>query len=312
MPTLRDVRLRPRLHHVAVLVLAIAALAGRAAAWLPDGHMATGALAYDALERRDPAAAAVVIRLMATHPDRVRFDRTLGDLAGPARDRRTFELMARWSDDVRRTSYDRDSWHYSQKVVSPMRWVLPPAFGGAERAFRRQLAIARDRRAAPGDRAVALCWVFHIVGDMHQPLHAALWMDGRFPLTDSGGNAAWVRTAPDARPQKLHWFWDSAAGAAGLGRGSPAALEAELAAAHPDDGAEPPPRDAWRAFQGWVAESRELAAATVYRRGAFPLGTRPETAPVLPAGYAEAARPAAEARLALAGRRIGLLLVGLR
>ena len=307
-------RFRPRAPVGAALVLAalFSLLAAPAQAWLSDGHMATGALAYDALERRDPPAVAAVIRLMASHPDRARFDRALGDLAGPARDRRTFELMARWADDVRRTPYDHDDWHYSQKVVSPMRWVLPPAFGGAERAFRRELAVARDVRAKPGDRAVALCWVFHIVGDMHQPLHAALWMDRRFPITDRGGNAAWVRTAPEARPQKLHWYWDSAAGAAGLGRGSPAALEAELALAHPDDGAGTPPADPWRAFEGWVAESRELAATTVYRRGTVPLGTTPETAPVLPSGYAEAARPAAEARLALAGRRIGLLLVGLR
>lgn len=274
--------------------------------------MATGALAYDALERRDPQAVAAVIRLMQAHPDRARFDRALGDLAGPARDRRTFELMARWADDVRRTPFDHDDWHYSQKVVSSMRYVLPPAFGGAEGAFRRELALARNPRAPAGQRAVALCWVLHIVGDMHQPLHAALWMSGRFPITDSGGNAAWVRTSVDARPQKLHWFWDSAAGAAGLGRGSPVALEAELVAAHPDDGPEAPPADPWRAFQGWVAESRELAADVVYRHGAVSLGTTPETAPVLPAGYADAARPIAETRLALAGRRIGLLLVGLR
>ncbi len=295
---------------LAGLLLALVA-AAPARAWLSDGHMATGALAYDDLLRRDPATIAAVVRIMAAHPDRARFDAALGDLQGPARDRRLFELMARWSDDVRRTSFDRDSWHYSQKLVSPWRYALPRAFGGAERAFPRELAIARDTHAPAGERAVALCWVFHIVGDMHEPLHAALWMDPRFPLTDQGGNAAWVRAAPGAPPQKLHWFWDSAGGAAGRGRGSPAALEARLEAEHPDPLA-PPPAHPVTAFRSWVAESRELARDGVYRRGAAPRSPAPADAPVLDAAYVADTQAAATARLAQAGWRLGALVAGLR
>jgi DNA-binding CsgD family transcriptional regulator len=50
-----------------------------------------------------------------------------------------------------------------------------------------------------------------IVGDMHQPLHVALWISWRFPISDAGGNWAWVRVSEDAAPERLHWFWDSAA-----------------------------------------------------------------------------------------------------
>ena len=273
--------------------------------------MATGALAYDDLARRDPAAIIAVVAIMAAHPDRARFGTALGDLSGPARDRRLFELMARWPDDVRRTPYDRDSWHYSQKLVSPWRYVLPPAFGGAERAFPRELAIARDPHARPADRAVALCWVFHITGDMHQPLHASLWMDRRFPLTDQGGNAAWVRAVPGEPPQKLHWFWDSAGGAAGRGRDSPQALEARLETEHPDPFDPAPARPA-RAFEGWVAESRAMAREVVYRRGALARSPAPENAPVLDPAYVAQAQAVATARLAKAGWRLGSLLAGLR
>ena len=293
------------------LALALLALTPNASrAWLPEGHMATGALAFDALERRDPQAAAVIVRLMEAHPERARFDQTLGDLEGPARDRRLFELMARWPDDARRGPFDHDNWHYSQTVTSSMRFALPFAFGGAERAFPRELAVARDPHARPGDRAVALCWVMHIVGDMHQPLHAALWMSGQFPITDRGGNSAWVRTAKDARPERLHWFWDSAAGQAGLGRGSPMALETQLEAEHPDS--ELRPSDPRRAFEGWVVESRRLARDEVYDWGALRIGTEPATAPVLSPAYIARARISTGERLALAGFRIGALLVGLR
>lgn len=294
----------------AAVLLAVSA-AAPARAWLSDGHMATGALAYDDLVRRDPAAAAAVVRIMAAHPDRARFDAALGALQGAARDRRLFELMARWPDDVRRTPYDRDSWHYSQKLVSPWRYLLPPAFGGAERAFPRALAIARNPRAPASDRAVALCWVFHITGDMHEPLHAALWMDRRFPLTDQGGNAAWVRAAAGQPPQKLHWFWDSAGGAAGRGRDSPAELEARLERKHPDPSDPAPARPA-AAFRTWVAESRTLARDVVYRRGELARSPTPGDAPLLDASYVAQTQAIATARLAQAGWRLGSLLAGVR
>ena len=290
----------------AAAALLLAPAASRA--WLPDGHMATGALAYDALERRDPQAVATVVRLMQSHPDRARFDAQLGDLTGAARDRRLFELMARWPDDARRGPLDHDDWHYAQKVVSGMRFVLPPAFGGAEHAFHRQLAIARDARANPADRAVALCWVMHIVGDMHQPLHAALWMDRRFPLTDEGGNRAWVKTTPEAQPQKLHWFWDSAAGQARLGRGSPIELEAQLETLHPDMGEAATEAE----FPTWVAKSRSIAFDAVYQNGDLRPGRTPETATVLSPAYVERARTITLNRLASAGYRSGALMVGLR
>ena len=294
------------------LAFAASVFARPAAAWLAPGHMATGALAYDDLARGDLRALATVLRLMSAHPDRGRFDAELSSLpTGPPRDRRLFELMARWPDDVRRTPYDRDAWHYSQKIVSPIRWLFPPAFGQAEPAFRRELRLARDPKAAPGDRAVALCWVFHIVGDMHQPLHAALWMDARFPFTDQGGNTAWVRRSPEAPPEKLHWFWDSAARPGGSRRESPVELETEVIAAA-DALPEPAPKEAARAFDGWVRRSREIAREDVYLRGGLRPGVDPQAAPVLTAEYVARTRQVTTTQLALAGHRIAALLRDLR
>ena len=263
--------------------------------------MATGAVAYEDLARRDPPALAAILRLMAAHPDRARFERELEDLSpGPTRDRRLLELMARWPDDVRRTPYDHDAWHYSQKIVSPMRWLIPPAFGQAEPAFRREL------KAPAADRAVALCWVFHIVGDMHEPLHAALWMDARFPLTDQGGNTAWVRRDAGAPPEKLHWFWDSASRPGGSTRQSPVTLEAELLTI-PSARSEAAPADV-RVFGSWVAESRRLAREDVYLEGALMPGASPKSAIVLAPAYIARARQVATTQLALAGHRIAALL----
>jgi hypothetical protein len=74
--------------------------------------------------------------------------------------------------------------------------------------------ILADRRAPLPQRAVALAWVAHLVGDIHQPLHAG-------QLQDRGGNlacVAWMgepsqRINSDGRitcsGANLHAVWDS-------------------------------------------------------------------------------------------------------
>jgi len=63
--------------------------------------------------------------------------------------------------------------------------------------FEAELA---DPRTDPEERAVALKFVLHLVGDLHQPLHAA---DDH----DAGGNRKRV-VANAFRPGNLHHFWD--------------------------------------------------------------------------------------------------------
>ena len=48
----------------------------------------------------------------------------------------------------------------------------------------------KTKTAAGEDRAVAACWLFHLVGDIHQPLHNASYFlsDKSFLTGDLGGN----------------------------------------------------------------------------------------------------------------------------
>jgi len=294
------------------LVLAVLLVgAAPARAWLPEGHMATGAIAYDILARYDPTALDVVRRMMESHPQWPSFRARLTDLAGADRTRRLFELMAVWPDEARGGVFDHDDWHYSQTFVSPIRHLVPQAFGGAEDAYRRNLVIARDPGASDAARAVALCWVIHIVGDMHQSLHAALWLGWRFPTSDAGGNWAWVRAAPGAAPQRLHFFWDAAGRTSGLSRGSPDAFVAQLEAARPFE-AEPRIDNAFAAFDGWVRQARIQAFSDVYDEGRFQGGVSAADAPVLTAEYVARARRVGADAIAAAGNRIGALLLRLR
>ena len=283
-----------------------------ALAWNDQGHMATGDIAYDTLSARDPKAVAAIVAIMRSHPDHAAFERQLVGLTGKARERRLFALMARWPDDTRGSPHDRPEWHYALKVVSPWRFVLPITVGGAEKAFREQLAIARDPKAPDADRAIALCWIMHIVGDQHQPLHAGHWFSSKFPKSDRGGSIAYVRWAPGSASVDLHEFWDGVPNRTGGREAGSEALAASAEAAHPRPAASGLGPDPYKAFQGWEHESWVLAKTVAYRDGALATGKTRAQAPVLPKGYWGRARELADLRVATAGYRLAdvLALVG--
>ncbi len=274
-------------------------------AWDNQGHMATGAIAYDVLAS-DPASVASIVKLMNAHPDRQRFEKALANLTGAARTRRLFELMARWPDDIRGTSYDRPEWHYAVKIVSGWTFLRALTFGDAVDEFDRQLAAARDLNLASGTRAVALCWVFHITGDMHQQLHGGHSASWRSPRSDRAGTIGWVRMSPGGTPVSLHEFWENAADMPGT--------EIQGAETLASIGEHVTMSVAYSAlsdtqqFSSWVDQSRDLASTIAYRGAALDESAEPASAPVLSAAYRLRARQIADHRVGEAGRHIAALM----
>lgn len=78
--------------------------------------------------------------------------------------------------------------------------VGAPAEGDALSALARFAATVRDPDASREEKALALRFIIHIVGDVHQPLHAG---NG----TDRGGNDVKVRWFGEET--NLHSVWDS-------------------------------------------------------------------------------------------------------
>ena len=119
------------------------------------------------------------------------------------------------------TSFHRGEWHY---ISTP--WVVPqdrtkvdpatrpaatqPATENVLTALEANAKILADASAKPADRAVALCWIMHMVGDIHQPLHAIAMYSQDFPDGDRGGNAIIVRENDNVI--RLHAYWDGALG----------------------------------------------------------------------------------------------------
>lgn len=198
------------------LVLAALFHCSAVMAWSRPGHMVTAAIAYEELRAQDPKVLEQIVALVERHPDRAAFEIAIGGARGEERRRRIFLELARWADDTRGSIHDHPTWHYSSRPLinqaSP-----PPASGenvttgSAIEAFALAFSVASDSRAPQSERAVALCWVFHLVGDMHQPLHSVSQVSKRFPSGDRGGNLQFVRDPQTNDPVTLHWFWDDAA-----------------------------------------------------------------------------------------------------
>ena len=86
---------------------------------------------------------------------------------------------------------------------------LPAGAGAGE----HPTAIAENERVVKKDsdeerKAIALAWLFHLVGDIHQPLHTAQLFTVEHPQGDRGGNGICVRVTQAGQPMDLHRFWD--------------------------------------------------------------------------------------------------------
>jgi len=277
---------------------------------MPDPHPTQRAVARprpSLVLRQVLATARTILRIAAALPRQERLTAAVAGLTGAARDRTTFAYLARWPDDIRGSALDRPAQHYRMRIVSNLGDMLPLRNGDAASAYASSLATLRNRAAPARDRAVALAWLFHIVGDMHQPLHAGTWLSWQYPKTDRIGSIAYVRTSRGSAAVSLHEFWDDAADRPGSDLTGADALAAALARRFPRDRL---PELARRPadFDVWTDESALLARRVAYQNGDLITGVTPRAAPILAPRYVETARSVSERRLAVAGQRLADIL----
>jgi hypothetical protein len=116
----------------------------------------------------------------------------------------SLDEAANWPDEMR--SHPSPFW---QKTSTPWHYVTlngiiydhAPPEGDALEALNKYSAMLRDRGASLVNKQLALRFVVHIVGDLHQPLHVG-------KCCDRGGNDIKVKWF--GRDLNLHSVWDSA------------------------------------------------------------------------------------------------------
>jgi hypothetical protein len=59
----------------------------------------------------------------------------------------------------------------------------------------------------PANRGIALSWLFHLIGDIHQPLHAVQLFSREYPHGDRGGIEMCVRISLNRAPIEFDPLW---------------------------------------------------------------------------------------------------------
>jgi hypothetical protein len=145
------------------------------------------------------------------------------------------------------------------------------------------------------ERLLALKFLIHFVGDMHQPLHD---VDNH----DKGGNCV-LLSLGGPRTVNLHTYWDTTV-VQGLGDDPQAVADTLTRRITPENKATWEKGDP----QAWALESFNIARTAVYTIGSQPGCTLDPSPLSLPPGYDAAARETVSTQLEKAGVRLAAVL----
>jgi nuclease S1 len=107
-----------------------------------------------------------------------------------------------WADNIRQYRHDADKLHYVNIPLADTRYVPGRHCPGGQcivAAIEQERYLLADPAASPEQRAEALRFLIHFMGDLHQPLHTA-------DNGDRGGNQRSVTFLGHATD--LHKVWD--------------------------------------------------------------------------------------------------------
>lgn len=178
-------------------VMALLIYSSNGYCWGPLGHQIIGAVAD---ERMSPEARAMVAGILGME---------------------TSWMAANWADenrsDVRFTHNDKErdrdkkeaddhnfsDFHYinldsDQKYENRPNHDKKDSFG----AIKGSIKILKDPSAKKVEKEIALKYLIHLIGDIHQPLHVG-------NLHDIGANFCLVYWKKSPKPKSLHQVWDT-------------------------------------------------------------------------------------------------------
>jgi hypothetical protein len=209
-----------------LLIFLLAAPPQTARAWAENGHHIIAAIAFRLLKDDEQAK---LLAILEQHP---RYEVDFSPPANlPNDDEKLRWRIGRagyWPDVIRKNlTYDRPTWHYepgpalvigdATKLRVPKRPGPLPQDATLETQtlnISQALLLCQntlaDRNKPAAERAIALCWIGHLVGDAHQPCHAgSLFMEQVFTEADGdrGANRIEVKQG-----RNMHALWDQLLG----------------------------------------------------------------------------------------------------
>jgi S1/P1 Nuclease len=271
------------------------ALAGPAFAWGDLGHQVTALIAYQHLNAK---ARTALDALLASDADTL----TASDFAG----------RTTWADRYRTTHRETAPWHFADIEidsgdVAAACFGFPPLAAGqlASQGPSQDCVINKideftveltNPHTPAAERLLALKFLIHFIGDMHQPLHSS-------DHNDKGGNCIGLSPpSPDGQETNLHAYWD-------VGTVNVLGTGAATIAKQLDAGISETQIADWStgSTRSWALEAFALSKRDVYQLNKLPTCASPGSV-ALSDSYIKAAQADASLQLRRAGIRMALLL----
>lgn len=167
-----------------------------ALAWFDSGHMIIAQIAYDNL----------------TDETKAKVNDLLKELENIPPSYSDFIRCATWMDGIKSTGLEFfNGLHYTDQFYMVGNVSVMPQFENINVVWAIQEATSTltDRKASTFARALALRFLIHTVGDVHQPLHATTLVSPDFPTGDVGGNKFTIQETGSGKYKQLHALWDS-------------------------------------------------------------------------------------------------------
>lgn len=266
---------------VGAAIVAMVVGAPHVSAWGVVGHRVVARIAW---ARMTPAARAAATTLLPGGQD-------------------TFVVASTWADEVRSERPETYNWHFVDIPYAETHYSAErdcPATDKGDcviQEIARARADLADATRTSVERAEALKFLIHFVGDLHQPLHA---IDNH----DRGGNDVKVLAlrGDEGRNTNLHAVWDT--GLINLSDETEAARAERLLSRtldiHPGDLDLDPIK--------WAEQSHATAVRATYKYPSFsPTGPGAELI-TLDADYRTRAIAAIDYQLSLGGYRLAVML----
>jgi len=193
--------------------------------WDGTGHKIS---AYIAWQQMTPAARERVIKILTEAPEDSQLAAlymTYGSQNAETQKRDFFMAASTWADiirdrnfAVRYKKYHKTNWHYDDafwtRKGDKIEYLPAPEDGGQGLARLEEFSKVITSNAKDEEKAIAIAWILHLIGDLHQPLHTSARVTETEPKGDMGGNLFLLRPQGTLRSDQvnLHWYWDSIIG----------------------------------------------------------------------------------------------------
>jgi hypothetical protein len=246
--------------------------------WNASGHRLIAQIAYDNL----------------TPHARARFDaynHALDKVYEPL----SFVNSAVWLDAIRSQGIDwYDKYHYINLFFTTEDIPLPSTTEpNGVWATKQATRILENPKLNDFDKGISLRILLHVVGDLHQPLHAASRVSSLYPNGDKGGTVVILGKNPVA--MTLHGYWDAGGGVCKNNHYSVAKIAqkaAEIERRYPC-------KRTKSEFNAWAEESYALAINIAYRINPGEIPSEK---------YQRITRKISEQRISMAGCRLAVLM----